>query len=202
MSDNKTEKHIEDSLNYIFTGKKLRIWISVISFVSSFYIILPIFALIGYLFNVRESAYNNKKIPNFENYQTLVEEGYYGLVTYSPLIFLIIFSSIFSFIYQPVALGVLSLVIFMWPIVSINYSLKRDYKSVYSPDIFNVIMSEAYIKYWMIYSLFNILFICVIITTSLVTFGLSFFILFPILLISRASYWGYTVHNIDEFTHN
>jgi len=197
MSNSK--RPVENALNYIFTGEKFNIWFSMICFVISFYVILPLIAIVGYLLDVRESAYKGEKIPNFENYERLINQGYYGLVSYSPLIFLVVFCFVLFIIYQPIAIGLASLAIFIWPAVSTLYALKRDYKLVYGSDIFNFITSEAYIKYWIIYTVINTVFIVVMFVSMFVTFGLSFFILLPILLITRAAYWGYIADNIHQF---
>lgn len=199
MSDTKDKKPVENSLNYIFTGEKFNIWFSLICFVISFYAILPSIAIIGYLFDVRESAYKGERIPKFENYERLISQGYYGLVSYTPLIFLIIFCLILFVIYQPIAIGVSSLAIFIWPAISITYSLKRDYRLVYGPEIFDIVASEEYIKFWIIYTVINVVFIVIISVSVFATFGLSFFVLFPILLITRAAYWGHIADEIYDF---
>lgn len=199
MSDSKNKSVIESSLNYIFTGRKFKIWFSINSSLISFYVMfLPIILLIGYLMDVRESAYKGEDIPNFENYYELAEEGYYALVCYSPLVFLIFFCIILYFIYIPLAIGILSLCIYIWPAVSILYSVKRDYKLVYGGDLFDIVASEKYIKYWMIYSIFNVITVFIIFISLFATFGLSFFALFPIFIIARSSYWGYIMKEIQN----
>lgn len=187
---------IEYSFKYPFSNSESKYGSSIqgiCSFILS-PLIIPSLLLIGYMLEIRESAIEDTEVPKFENYNELIKEGFNGLLAYSPIISLFIISTVFGLIIPP--LLVLSLFcLYIWPAASLIYTIKRDYKKVYSTEFFQMITSKFYIKTYFIFTIFILLLILLSIIFGSITLGLGFIMFVPILLYVRPAFWGYMYRN-------
>lgn len=192
-------KAIEYSFKYPFSNSESKYGSSIQGF-SSFILspfIIPLAILIGYLLNIREYSLKGDNVPKFESYDELMNEGFKGLLVYSPIITIILLSFSFSLL-VPQLLIFCILALYIWPAASIMYAIKRDYKEVYTQEFFMLITNKSYIKSYVIYLVLLIILSFLTIMLSLITFGIGLIVLIPILLYSRPSFWGYIIRKNDN----
>lgn len=188
---------IEYSLNYIDGDSIYKNSLSIIATVVAFFSIIPILALMGYMFDIREAAYNDEPIPEFKNYDRLVREGYNGFISYIPLLFLLFITVLITAIYPPFMFTTSGLVIILWPAVSMKYAIERDYKKVYGSGVLSIVINESYIKHFIIYSLFLIVMLSTLALASMISFGLGLVVGLPVLFISKCAFWGYVLRDYE-----
>ena len=188
---------IEYSLNYIDGDSIYKNSLSIIATVVAFFSIIPILALMGYMFDIREAAYNDEPIPEFKNYDRLVREGYNGFISYIPLLFLLFITVLITVIYLPFMFTTSGLVIILWPAVSMKYAIERDYKNVYGSGVLSIAINESYIKHFIIYSLFLIVMLSTLALASMISFGLGLVVGLPVLFISKCAFWGYVLRDYE-----
>lgn len=195
MSENISS--IEYSLNYIDGDNIYKNSLSIIASVVAFFSIIPILALMGYMFDIREAAYNDEPIPEFKNYERLVKEGYNGFISYTPLLFLLFLTILITAIYPPFMFTTSGLVIILWPAVSMKYAIERDYKEIYGSGVLSIVINESYIKHFIIYALFLIIMLSTIAVASMISFGLGLVVALPVLFISKCAFWGYVLRDYE-----
>lgn len=196
MSENTSS--IEYSLNYIGGGNSsYKNSLSIIASFVGFFSIIPVLALMGYMFDIREASYNDEPIPEFENYERLVKEGYNGFIAYTPLLFLLFLTVLLTAIYPPFMFTTSGLVIVLWPAVSMKYAIERDYKEIYGSGVLSIVTNESYIKNFIIYALFLIVMISTLSVASLISFGLGLVVGLPVLIISKCAFWGYVLRDYE-----
>lgn len=195
MSENISS--IEYSLNYIDGDNIYKNSLSIIASVVAFFSIIPILALMGYMFDIREAAYNDDPIPEFKNYERLVKEGYNGFISYTPLLFLLFLTVLVTAIYPPFMFTTSGLVVILWPAVSMKYAIERDYKEIYGSGVLSIVINESYIKHFIIYALFLIVMLSTLTIASMISFGLGLIVALPVLFISKCAFWGYVLRDYE-----
>ncbi len=182
----------ENILKYPFTNNNSKYGSFVQGIIHSLltFFLLPIFILIGYRFKIIESVINNEKSPKFESYNELFEEGLSGFFVYLPIFGLIMFGLSLTLIGLPMLLGISLIGLYIWPAVSIIYTIKRDYKKIYGPDLVDLITSKIYVRTYIGSILLSMILFILMIVFGITTMGIGFILLIPIYIYSKPILWA------------
>ncbi len=159
---------------------------------------IPIFILIGYRFKIIESIINKEQAPEFESYDKLFEEGVSGFFVYLPVFALIVFGISLFAIGLPMFLGISIIGLYIWPAISIIYTIKKDYKKVYGADLVNLITQKIYVKTYVGSILLSFILLTLMVMFGTLTIGIGFILLIPIYIYSKPILWGEMYNEYDE----
>lgn len=162
-------------------------------------LVIPAFLVIGYLFDLRQAAANDRQsAPRFEGFENLIREGMQGVIAYTPLLSLIFLSLVAAALVSEIFLGFIGIAIYLFPAVGVLYAVERDSQEVYSKELITLVSDEKYFSAFIKYLVLAAVLISIFITFSFITLGIGAVVLIPLLLYSRAAYWGYVYANIRE----
>lgn len=159
--------------------------------------LFPLFMIMGYTARVRAASLNEEvEPPNFDNYEKLIKLGINSLIAYIPILTILMLSVILSILFTEFLLGLGGISLALTPIVSVKFAETQDYKQVYDGEIVDILLSDLYSKYLGLYVFSLVFLIFISITLSVVTLGFGLIVMSPIILWSRAAYWGKAISRI------
>lgn len=194
-----TTEIIEYSFNYPYhSSTKLKNYISILITTMGFAFIFSIFLLLGYLFKLRNSIIHDDPIPKFEDYGELFEIGKNGVITYLPLVFSIGFIFVASQ-FIPVLFGLILFPFLFWPIISFKFAEHLKIDRVYEGEVFDILLSKRYGKYYFTYAISIVYLITALIFLGAITLGIGFILMVPIFLTYRACFWAYAIKDVRDY---
>lgn len=174
-------------------------WFAPLFFIFGLVTIVPFIVLLGYITTVRQAAaIGRETTPQFSDFNELFKEGANTLQAYGPLIAFILLSLFGALIGFEFMLGLIPIVLYVFPAVGIIYSMKRKYKIVYSETLLKLITNKKYFVAYVKNILILVFFIPLFIFTTVFSFGLALLVYLPVLLYSRPAYWGHVYSDIRK----
>lgn len=192
---------VEFALKYPFTNEHSKYgsiaWGLLMSLLSI--LIVPVFVLVGYFFEIREAAAKGEEqAPKFEDFTYLFKEGLIGSVAY--LVFFIIIgilAAVLSAISDWLVLLPLLAYIYVVPAVGILYSVERSIGRTLQ-RLPTFVQQPEYAVETLRFAALLVGMYIILAVGSVLTFGLGAIVLTPFLLYVRPSFWGHFYYRMNE----
>lgn len=205
MSDKESSVHdlgsIEFSLKYPTSNKHSKYGSLLIGtfLIISFIFIAPIFLIFGYSLRIKEdAAYGREEVSTLSNWGELIKEGFIGLISFTPIIFVLFLSPYPAEIHPslyPISLLLFILPLLYLPAFSVIYAKERDMRKAYkSRELYSFIFSLTYIIGLLKYFFLIIVLVFLYIFVTIITLGIASVFLLSLFVFSRSAFWGHTYY--------